>query len=138
TAEALRAGAPVVYQGVLTRAALDGKPALLGRPDFLIRADLVPRPEGDDVRSDGYEVLDAKLARTAKARAVLQSAFYSQLLAELQGHPPRYMHLALGTGDFVSLRVTDVGAYERWIRDLLGEFVAGSSDDIPPAAPYPE
>jgi hypothetical protein len=32
-----------------------------------------------------YEVVDAKLARTAKARAVLQTALYSRLLAELQG-----------------------------------------------------
>jgi predicted RecB family nuclease len=35
-----------------------------------------------------YEVVDAKLARTAKARAVLQTAFYSRLLVELQGTEP--------------------------------------------------
>ena len=46
-----------------------------------------------------YEVVDANLARTAKARAVLQTAFHSRLLAELQGTKPRWMHLALGRGE---------------------------------------
>jgi uncharacterized protein len=138
TGEALRAGVPVVYQGVLTRAWSDGGTALLGRPDFLIRADLLPTPDGDDLRSVGYEVLDAKLARTAKARAVLQSAFYSQLLAELQGHRPRWMHLALGAGDFASFRCVEVGAYERRIRDLLIEVTSAHGDEIPPITPYPE
>ena len=35
-----------------------------------------------------YEVVDAKLARTAEARAVLQTAFCSRLLAELHGTEP--------------------------------------------------
>ena len=60
--------------------------ALFGRPDFLVRADLLPAPDGEP-RPAGihYEVVDAKLARSAKARAVLQTAFYSQLLADVQG-----------------------------------------------------
>ncbi|MGH3124441.1 MAG: hypothetical protein ACRDND_25935 [Streptosporangiaceae bacterium] len=46
----------------------------------------------------------SSLARTAKARAVLQTAFYSRLLAELQGTEPRWMHLALGNGEFVPFK----------------------------------
>jgi uncharacterized protein len=138
TGDAVRAGAQVIYQGVLRGGMSNGGPPLLGRPDFLTRAELLPRPAGDDVMPEGYEVLDAKLARTAKARAVLQSAFYSQLLAELQEHEPRWMHLALGAGDLASFRCADVGAYERRIRDLLAQFVAEPPGEIPPTTPYPE
>jgi uncharacterized protein len=59
-----------------------------------------------------YEVVDAKLARSAKARAVLQTAFYSHLLADVQQVEPRWMHLALGNGEFASLKVDDFAAYE--------------------------
>src|SRR5579864_8953711 len=64
TEAAIRAGAGVIYQGKLTGAA--GGVALLGLPDFLVRADLLPAPDGEP-RPDGrhYEVVDAKLARTA-------------------------------------------------------------------------
>jgi len=67
----------------------DAGTALLGRPDFLVRADLLAAPDGEP-RPDElhYEVVDAKLARTAKARAVAQTAFYSYLLAALQGSGP--------------------------------------------------
>jgi hypothetical protein len=71
TAAALSSGADVIYQGVLTRAPAGGQPALLGHPDFLVRADLIEAPDGEP-RPDGarYEVVDAKLARSAKGRAV--------------------------------------------------------------------
>ena len=82
TADAIRGGAAVIYQATLTGG---GRGGLFGRPDFLVRADLLAAPDGER-RPDGahYEVVDAKLARSAKARAVLQTAFYSQLLAGLQ------------------------------------------------------
>ena len=70
TRDAIRAGAGVVYQGTLA----GGGPGagLFGRPDFLVRAELLPAPDGEP-RPGGvhYEVVDAKLARSAKARAVL-------------------------------------------------------------------
>src|SRR6266536_3391568 len=86
TAAAIRDGADVVYQGTLTGSG--GGVTLFGRPDFLVRADLLPAPDGDP-RPAGrhYEVVDAKLARTAKARAVLQTAFYSHGLAGLAELP---------------------------------------------------
>ncbi|HEY6276633.1 MAG TPA: hypothetical protein VIX86_09910, partial [Streptosporangiaceae bacterium] len=112
TAAAIRAGVGVIYQGRLTGAG--GGVALLGLPDFLVRADLLAAPDGEP-RPGGrhYEVVDAKLARTAKARAVLQTAFYSRLLAEMQGIEPRWMYLALGNGEFVPFKVRDFAAYER-------------------------
>ena len=140
TAEAIRGGAGVVYQGTLTGAA--GGVTLFGRPDFLVRADLLPAPDGEP-RPDGvhYDVVDAKLARSAKARAVLQTAFYSHLLADVQGITPRWMHLALGNGEFASFKVNDFAAYERQTRRLLEAAIGADPAAIggdPAAEVYPE
>ena len=86
TRGALAEGVDVVYQGALKHG------NRIGYPDFLVRAELLGSGEG-------YEVVDAKLARSAKARAVLQSTFYSRLLGQLTGIQPRRMHLALGDGE---------------------------------------
>ena len=139
TAEAIRAGVELIYQGTLTGSEPGHGPALLGRPDFLVRADLLPAPDGAP-RPDGvhYEVVDAKLARSAKARAVLQTAFYSHLLAGLQGIEPRWMHLALGHGEFTTFKVSDYAAYERQTRRRLEAVIADGLGEHPPAAPYPE
>jgi predicted RecB family nuclease len=49
----------VIYQGVLLR---DQAPALLGRPDFLVRAGLLDVPDGEPrPERMHYEVVDAKL-----------------------------------------------------------------------------
>jgi len=139
TVAAIRAGVELIYQGTLTGAEPGDGPALLGRPDFLVRADLLPAPDGEP-RSGGvhYEVVDAKLARSAKARAVLQTSFYSHLLAGVQGTAPRWMHLALGHGEFAPFKVNDYAAYERQTRRLLEAVLAASLGEHPPAAPYPE
>ena len=115
-----------------------GRPCSVG-PDFLVRAGLLPAPDGEP-RPAGphYEVVDAKLARSAKARAVAQVGFYSDLLAGAQGIRPRWMHLALGDGEFTSLRVDDYAAYERQARRLLAAFVADDDGENPPSVPYPE
>ena len=66
TLEAMRAGADVVYQAVL----FDGR--RLGFADFLRRVE-----QGSDLFPWSYEVWDTKLARYAKASAVLQLCMYS-------------------------------------------------------------
>jgi predicted RecB family nuclease len=142
TAAALSAGVDVIYQGVLTREiGPAGEAALLGFPDFLVRAELTPAPDGEprpDSDRAWYEVVDAKLARTAKGRAVAQTAFYSQLLADLQGQAPRWLHLALGTGELASFKVNDFAAYERQTRRLLAEFIEADAGANPPLDTYPE
>ena len=133
TREALRGGAGVVYQATLAGGGSGA--ALFGRPDFLVRAELLAAPDGEP-RPDGihYEVVDAKLARPAKARAVLQTSFYSHLLADVQGIASRWMHLALGDGEFASFKVDDFAAYERQTRRLLADAIGGD----PAAGVYPE
>jgi uncharacterized protein len=139
TAEAIRGGAEVIYQGVLVRGQTGDEPGLLGRPDFLVRADLIAAPDGEPrPERTHYEVIDAKLARSAKARAVAQAAFYSQLLADLQGIPPRWMHLALGSGELASFKVSDYAAYERQTQRVLRAFIGADPGDNPPADPYPD
>jgi uncharacterized protein len=138
TLAAMRGGADIIYQGVLQQQATDG-PALLGRPDFLVRAGLLAAPDGED-RPEGlhYEVIDAKLARSAKGRAVAQTAFYSHLLAAVQGVQPRWMYLALGNGEVAPFKVSDFAAYERQARRTLGEFCAADPGENPPSDPYPD
>jgi uncharacterized protein len=85
TLEAMRAGPDVIHQGTL----FHGR--WLGFPDFLIR---VERPS--ELGGWSYEVADAKLAREAKAAAVLQTCAYSEMLARVQGREPERMYLWLG------------------------------------------
>jgi predicted RecB family nuclease len=139
TRDAIRSGVAVIYQGALRRDPANGAPALLGFPDFLVRTGLLPSEDGMRAAKPGtYEVVDAKLARSAKARAVLQTAFYSALLADEQGATPEFMHLALGGGTFSSFRLADYAAYERRIRRELATFVAEDTGELPPVSPYPE
>ena len=102
----MRAGADVVYQAVL----FDGR--RLGYADFLRRVE-----QASDLGPWSYEVWDTKLARHAKASAVLQLCMYSDLLRDYQGLDPAEMHLALGgvKGETVSFRVADYAAYYRLV-----------------------
>lgn len=124
TRGALARGLDVIYQAALL---LKDR---LGYPDFLVRADLLG--EGN-----GYEVIDAKLARSAKARAVLQATFYSRLLAETIGIGPKRLHLALGQGELASFDLPDFTAYERQVDRLLVRFTEGEAHH-PSVDTYPD
>ena len=104
TIAAMRGGADVIYQAVL----FEGR--CLGYADFLRR---VEHPS--ELGPWGYEVWDTKLARHAKASAVLQLSMYSELLEAVQGRAPEHMHLALGgvMRERISFRVADYAAYYR-------------------------
>ena len=105
----------------------------LGKPDFLRRVE-VPSDLGDW----SYEVVDTKLAREAKAGAVLQITFYSDLLADAQGVEPEEMVLALGGPNAhpERFRYTDFAAYYRSIRAQYLETL-DAADDEAPVAPDP-
>ncbi|WP_410605322.1 TM0106 family RecB-like putative nuclease [Amycolatopsis sp. lyj-90] len=90
TEEALRAGAPVIYQAVFH----DGE--FSGRADFLMRDD-----EGR------YEVYDTKLARHAKPAAVVQLTAYADALRRAGWPAGPRMHLLLGDHSTRSFRVDD-------------------------------
>src|SRR5260370_26068732 len=100
TLHAMWAGVDVIYQGTF----FDGR--WTGRADFLVK-DAEPSGLG----AHGYEVVDAKLARHAKTRALLQVAIYSEQLARLQGRLPHRMHLILGDHSEHLFRVDDFVSY---------------------------
>ncbi len=122
TLEAMQSGADVIYQGALAHG------DWAGRPDFLVKVN-----EGGGCWPHHYEVVDAKLAREAKARAVLQLCVYTDHLARIQGRAPRYFHIAVGGEQApVRLLADDFMAYYRALRSRFEAFVAE------PQATYPE
>jgi predicted RecB family nuclease len=116
TEQALRNGADVVYQGTFEHGRWRGV------ADFILC-----QPGG------GYEVLDTKLARSAKPSYILQLCFYNEQVARVQGHEPARIHVLLGSGELVSFRPQEFGAYYRRVRSRLEDFV-----DVPrPTVAWP-
>lgn len=106
TIAALRAGPDVIYQGAF----FDGR--WQGFADFLLRVEVPSR-----LGSFSYEVADTKLARHAKAAALLQTCAYSAQLQAIQGTAPESIHVVLGDQTTASFRYKDYAAYFRAVRD---------------------
>ena len=125
TAEAMRSGVDVVYQGTFLS---DGEEvAWRGHADFLRRTTGVDAPVG-------YEVEDTKLARRVGPGAVMQLCNYAEHVERLQGHPPERVHVVLGSGESVPLRLADFAAYHRQAKRSLVERLHatdGSSYPLP-------
>ncbi|AZW30935.1 AAA domain protein [Bordetella bronchiseptica GA96-01] len=124
TRAAMAAGAPVIYQAALCHG------PYVGHADFLLRTER-PSALGDY----GYEALDTKLARSPRASFVLQLSFYAWLLEHAQGVAPRSMHVVLGSGRELALRVAD---YAHYLRQVLRRFEAAiAAEPAPPTYPEP-
>jgi uncharacterized protein len=89
-----------------------------GRADFLIRVDGTSK-----LGSFSYEVVEAKLARSTKARAIIQLCFYSGLLSQIQGEVPEFMHVVLGDGRAPAKFL--VHRYLAYFRKIRRDFEAG-------------
>jgi uncharacterized protein len=122
TAEAMRAGADYVYQAVFF------SHGWRGIADFLERVD---RPSALGTWS--YQVLDTKLARHPRPEHALQLSFYSQGLAQIQQLAPDLAYVVLGTQVRVPIRLADVTAYFRRVRERFGAAVTAR----PETGPYP-
>jgi uncharacterized protein len=122
TVEALRRGVDVVYQATFQ----DGPWG--GRSDFLIR---VGKPSA--LGPFSYEVVETKLARSAKARAILQLCFYSELLARIQGVPPERMYVVFGGG--TKLEEFAAQQYSAYFRKVKRDFEEASKVSV---STYPE
>lgn len=109
TLAAMRSGVEVIYRATLR----DGP--LFGHADFLLRVDGEPSALGDW----RYEVADTKLARSPKAKFLVQLAFYSRLLALAQDAEPKRMHVVLGDQTRRSFRCAD---YMHYFNALLARF----------------
>jgi len=113
TAGALRSGSDYVYQAALSDT------HWAGYADFLER---VPRPSrlGDF----SYEIIDTKLKRSPSPQHVLQLSVYAQLLTELQGLRPEFIHIVLGDRRRVTLRLADYYYYAERLGQRLTGFIA--------------
>src|ERR1700694_370856 len=116
TVAAMQEGADVIYQGTF----FDGRWRC--HPDFLLRVD---RPS--KLGAYSYEVADAKLARKAKAAAVLQCCVYAEQVVNVQGLEPEHITLILGDGSEEELRLKDYGAYYRSVKRQFEQVVFPSS-----------
>jgi predicted RecB family nuclease len=125
TMQAMRAGADVVYQATLRQ------DELVGHADFLLR---VIRPSV--LGEWSYEVADTKLARTPKAKFMVQLAFYSQLLSAAQGAEPQRMHVILGDQSQRAFACKDFLHYFRALlvryRKRVAQLAAGQADAVYP------
>ncbi len=126
TLAAMREGVEVIYQATLRDA------CWVGHADFLRRVDGVASSLG----SWSYEVADTKLARSPKAKFLVQLAFYSDLVAKAQGVAPRQMHVVLGDGTERNFRVAD---YAHYLESLRTRFLAAVEGLLAATrqAPYP-
>ena len=110
-------GYEVVYQMPFVH---DG---IRGVADFLVRGD--PLPTG----AVPYEPVDAKLARSdAKPGHVLQLLFYAEAIEALTGVGPQFGHVSLGSGDQLTVRLSEVDAYWRRMRGQLWDAMAAGPD----------
>src|SRR5438132_3875357 len=122
TVAALKEGADVIYQGTF----FDGRSRC--HPDFLLQ---VGRPSA--LGSYSYEVADTKLARKAKAAAVLQCCVYAEQLAAAQGVAHEHLRLILGDRSEEELRFKDYAAYYRSVKRQFEETVLA-----PAISTYPD
>jgi predicted RecB family nuclease len=113
TRRAMKAGVELIAQGALRCG------RWFGRPDLLRK---VARPSRFGAWS--YEAYDCKLARETKATTILQLAFYSELLGEMQGEPealPEFMWVVPPGKAFAAerYRVAEYAAYYRYVKGQL-------------------
>jgi predicted RecB family nuclease len=128
TVEALRQGVDAVYQATFLDAPWGG------RSDFLVRVN-TPSALG----SWSYEVVEAKLARSTKATALVQLCFYSDLLSRIQGVEPQWMHVVLGgTATPERFQVQRYIAYFRKVRSEFEKAWKLEPDTYPEPAEYCE
>ena len=118
TGDVLGQGHDVVFQMPFVHA------GICGIADFLERI-------VDDDGTVTYEPVDAKLARNAaKPGHVLQLCFYAEAIAAQTGLEPKHVHIELGSGHRESIRVADVLAYWRRLRNQLAAVVAKPPTDL--------
>lgn len=114
TIEAMRAGADIIFQASLQEG------AFIGHADFLRK---VPRPLA--LGGHSYEVIDTKLAKSAKAKFLVQVALYSRMLIAIQGVQPQFMYIVLGdaTRTEQAYRVADYADYLEQVLQRFSAFV---------------
>ena len=121
TKDAIRAGADIIYQAALREG------CFIGHADFLRRVAIPSR-----LGNFSYEVIDTKLARSAKASYLIQLCFYSELVAHIQGREPLMMHIVLGDRREVSYRHANYSRYYGFLKQrFLARVHSAASETYP-------
>jgi uncharacterized protein len=120
TIDAMHDGADYIYQARLSNDKWQGW------ADFLIKV-ATPSKLGNW----SYEVIDTKLSTQTRAGTILQISLYSELIEEIQGLLPEYMHVRTPESE-LNYRVNDYISYLRLIKKRLDNAI-----NIP-IATYPE
>jgi predicted RecB family nuclease len=123
TIEHMRAGTDVIYQATV----FDGR--WVGHPDFLLRT-----PGTSTLGDFHYEVSDTKLARTAKAGALIQICSYVEHVERIQGVRPEWVYVVTGGAEAIErpFRTAEMMAYYRRAKghfeQAIDDAVAGAPD----------
>ncbi len=125
TRQAMVEGIPIIFQGCLRSA------DFIGYVDFLRKVD-----QPSDLGNYSYEVVDTKLARSPKAKFIIQLCLYSDLLSELQGKIPKHIHVVLGDRTEQSYLLADFLRYYRKVKSRFLEHVnSGHMETYPEPCP---
>jgi uncharacterized protein len=117
TLAAMAQGADIIYQAYLTNG------PFVGHIDFLKKVDR-PSKFGDY----SYEPMDTKLARTARAKFMIQLAYYCWLVSHAQDADPLYLHVVLGTNEEVPFHYAK---FKRYFENLKDRFMAHLGNATP-------
>lgn len=120
TIDAMRQGVDYIYQARLSNDKWQGW------ADFLLK---VKRPS--NLGDWSYEVIDTKLSTHTRAGTILQIALYSEILEEIQGVLPEYMHVRTPENE-INYRVNDYVSYLRLMKKRLDTAIST------PTSTYPE
>lgn len=123
TLDAMRGGAEIIYQ-----ARLEAAP-FAGWADFLVRG-----PGDSRLGSWHYEAWDTKLARSTRAKFVVQLCAYSEMLESAQGRLPDAFEVVLGTGEHS--RFVTAGCFFYYL-DFKEAFLKFQGDFSPGRMPPP-
>lgn len=118
TAEAIKRGSKLIYQGALV------SEPWLGYPDFLVQAD----------GSKAFQAEDAKLARKPKGEHVLQLGVYAELLSQLFGISVQDAVVHVATADPVSI---DLRRTRYILKRLMRGFERFVAEDAKATKPLP-
>lgn len=126
TIEAMKAGADIIFQASLQQG------AFIGHADFLRK---VPRVSA--LGNHSYEVIDTKLAKTAKAKFLVQVALYSRMLIAIQGVQPQFMYIVLGDAARTeqAFQVADYADYLEHVLQRFNAFVNSNGQQVTYPAP---
>jgi uncharacterized protein len=126
TLNAMKDGVDIIYQARLQHEIWNGW------ADFLIKVE-----KQSKLGNWSYEVMDTKLSKETKAGAILQISLYSEMLEQLQGRMPEYMHIKNPTGKN-SYRIDDFAAYYRLMKKNLLQSISRPNETYPDPVPHCE